>query len=111
MKIKLRNFAKIYRRLYGGGQVCDPPPPLPHPPPPNILFQTSVKFRAFEVSYIYIFVSFQQIVLSNLGCFINFKALFSVVSTDHVKSLKKGEGCIFQRSARIRSQSQSQLIY
>ena len=53
VKIKLRNFAKIYRRLYGGGQVCDAPYPLPPPPhPPNILFQTSVKFRAFEVSYI-----------------------------------------------------------
>ena len=50
-KIKLRNFAKIYSRLYGGGQVCDAPyPPSPHPP--NILFQTSVKFLAFEVSYI-----------------------------------------------------------
>ena len=79
------------------------------PHPPNILFQTSVKFRAFEVSYISSLV-FNKLFFQTWQ-FINFKALFSVVSTDHVKSLKKEVGCIFQRSARIRSKSQSQLIY
>ena len=38
-KIQLRKVAKIYRRLYGGGQVCAP------------TIQTSVKFRDFEKVY------------------------------------------------------------
>ena len=42
----------------GGASLC----PLP-PFSPNIQFKTSVKFCTFEVRYI--FVSFQQIILSN----------------------------------------------
>ena len=57
---------KIYRRLYGGGQVCAPPPySLPRGRLPTI--QTSVNFATLRS---YIFVSFQQIILK-LGSFTN----------------------------------------
>ena len=81
-KIELRNFAKIYRRLYGGvvvGQVC-----APHH---TNVCKISRPWRS------YIFVNFQQITLK-LGNFTNINALFPVVLTVcpwlvHVKSWKK----------------------
>ena len=72
-------IVKIYRRLYGGGQVC-----APHP---YKCLQNFMTLRS------YIFVSYQQITFY-LGNFINLEALFLVVSMDslqlvHVKSWKK----------------------
>ena len=69
-------IVKIYRRLYGGGQVC-----APHP---------YKHLQNFTTLRSYISVSFQQITFY-LG---NFEALFLVVSMDslqlvHVKSWKK----------------------
>ena len=67
------------QKFVGGGEhVCAPPPP---PPPANVC----------KISWLwgYISISFQQITFK-FGNFINFKGLFSVVSTDfservHVK--------------------------
>ena len=64
-----------------GGQVCAPPPP----PPPHTNVCNFSTLRSC------IFISFQQITFK-FGNFINFIALFSVVSTDfservHVKIL------------------------
>ena len=72
-------IVKIYRRLYGGGQVC-----APHP------YKCLQNFTTLRS---YIFVSFQQITFY-VGNFINLEALFLVVSMDslqlvHVKSWKK----------------------
>ena len=72
-------IVKIYRRLYGGGQVC-----APHP---YKCLQNFMTLRS------YIFVSYKQITFY-LGNFINLEALFLVVSMDslqlvHVKSWKK----------------------
>ena len=72
-------IVKIYRRLYGGGQVC-----APHP---------YKRLQNFTTLRSYIFVSFQQITFY-VGNFINLEALFLVVSMDslqlvHVKSWKK----------------------
>ena len=72
-------IVKIYRRLYGGGQVC-----APHP---------YKHLQNFTTLRSYISVSFQQITFY-LGNFINLEALFLVVSMDslqlvHVKSWKK----------------------
>ena len=72
-------IVKIYRRLYGGRQVC-----APHP---------YKHLQNFTTLRSYISVSFQQITFY-LGNFINLEALFLVVSMDslqlvHVKSWKK----------------------
>ena len=62
----------------GGGGKFVPPPPTPYK-----------RLKNFSTLRSYIFISFQQLTFK-FGNFINFKALFSVVSTDfservHVK--------------------------
>ena len=73
-----------------GDKSVQPPPP----PPPSLLPHHTNVCKISRILGSCIYVSFQQITLK-LGNFINFKALFYVVSTDfpelsiHVKSWKK----------------------
>ena len=61
--------AKFYRRLYGGGKVCAPPPTIP----------MSVKLRSFEeLSLRY----FWQEITFKLGNRINLKARFPAELTE-----------------------------
>ena len=77
MMIQLLKVAKFYRRLYSGGHKLVP------------AIHTSMNFRNFAELYL-------QSITFKFGNFSNFKALFSMVSTDfsklvHIKSWKNRE--------------------
>jgi len=67
MKMQLLKVGKFYRRLYDGGHKLAP------------FTQTSVNFRKFAE---HIFARLRRITFKSVGDFINFKTLFSVMSTD-----------------------------
>ena len=81
---QLLNLQKF---VWLGTSLCNPHPP----PPPSLLPHHTNVCKISRILGSCIYVSFQQITLK-LGNFINFKALFYVVSTDfpelsiHVKS-------------------------